>query len=413
MKSILFYLSVFCFLFFSCIKGKDDCGKPRQDNNPEVFINMVGTGEFCPEVSEGFTLFLDWSYITGDDAGNRKFAFEGTEGFDVLTGSVSGSESSKITLVARKDSPAEATIEVYAYNDCGESNRGIAKVKVRKDPPYVFEPRLDLPTRITQAATFTYDGKGYVIGGLRGNLPNGYTNWVYDPTDNSLEELSPSVIGSPQSAAVIGDTAYLVGNGGRYIQVYHIPTNAMVRFMDFPNMEQDPFYHIVSAFAVGNKIYIGPIAPFANIKSYNIVTGEFKNETAMTQMAGVPGKSAFYLDNRIYYFYDSGPGFVYNPTLNTLNTFTTPFEGFNNVVTSYVVNGKAYVVASDGHYTFNPTDNTFTKIEIFNGNNCFALGWSGFDWYTSNFVIGDRVYYVGGQDDKMGGGKDYFFGARF
>ncbi|MEZ4935668.1 MAG: hypothetical protein R2788_26480 [Saprospiraceae bacterium] len=26
--------------------------------------------------------------------------------------------------------------------------------------------------------------------------------------------------------------------------------------------------------------------------------------------------------------------------MNTLNTFTTPFEGFNNVVTSYVVNGK-------------------------------------------------------------------------
>lgn len=64
---------VLALLASGCNLFGEECGLPRQDQNPTVFINHTGGGgQDCAEVSEGFELFLDWAYITGDDGGDRR-----------------------------------------------------------------------------------------------------------------------------------------------------------------------------------------------------------------------------------------------------------------------------------------------------------------------------------------------------
>jgi len=412
MKQFFAILFLSAIALSSCNLVKEDCKKPRQDMNPTVFINMPANGVSCIEVSEGFEFFLDWPYITGDEGTDREFAFANTDGFDIKEGAAAGRDKPTISLIVRADSPAEAAVEVFAYNTCGESNRGVANIKVRKTPPYAFNPRFKLPQIITHAATFTYQGKGYIVGGARGGTAGTDKTWVYDPTNNQLQQLPAIFYGGEESAAVVGDTAYITRNGGRNFQVYHIPSHTRVREMNQPNTYSDPEHHIVYMFARGNKIYIGPLAPLANIVSYDVTTGVFTNEKSFN-LGGVACRSAFYLDNRIYYFFKNGDAFVYNPVLNSVTPFNTPFSVSENVVTSFAVNGKAYVATKNYYYAFNPADNSFAQMQMFNGSECFARGWAGRRWTVSNFVLGDRVYFVGGQETETSSGTTDFHGVKF
>ena len=182
--------------------------------------------------------------------------------------------------------------------------------------------------------------------------------------------------------------------------------------MNQPNIYTDPEHHIVYMFARGNKIYIGPLAPLANIVSYDVTTGVFTNEKSFN-LGGVACRSAFYLDNRIYYFFENGAAYAYNPVLNSVTPFNTPFSVSENVVTSFAVNGKAYVATKNYYYAFNPADNSFAQMQMFNGSECFARGWAGRRGSVSNFVLGDRVYFVGGQESETSSGSTDFHGVKF
>ena len=414
MKPVVLILPVAALLFMGCFKKQLDCGLPNQSNHPEIFVNMVGNGEFCPEVSEGNILFLDWPYITGDDGGERTFNFVGTEGFDVIEGQINDNPNPSLKLVATRDSPIEAKVEVYAYNECGESNRGMANIKVRKTAPYVFLPRIDLPQRIALPATYTYEGKGYIVGGFRDNSSEIRHSWEYDPVDNSLTEIDPVLAGAEQAVAVVGDSAYFSYNGGRLFQVYHIPSKTKVRQFARPNPENDAFYHQVFMFPIGNKIFIGPLSLHNKIATYDITTGKFQDKIIFpAEMGGIAHHTAFYHDNRIYYFFSNDKAFVYNPSLNTLSEFNSPTIGFEAVVTAFVVKGKPYLITSSKYYSFNPADLTFSLLDVFPGNSCFTRDWGGLQWITTSLVIDDRVYFVGGKNEKTGGPKTNFFGVQF
>ncbi|MCB9279584.1 MAG: hypothetical protein H6562_11750 [Lewinellaceae bacterium] len=408
--------SFYCILAgSSCNIIPEDCGMPSQNNNETVFINMPGNNESCPEVSEGFPLFLDWPYITGDDGGNVKFQFDFPAGFAVDgDGKWTELTRSSISLFPTAQAPATAMIEVFGYNECGESNRGKANVKVRKTPPYAFLPRISLPQNIVYAANFIYQGKGYIAGGLRGSTAGTDQIWIYDPAANNLTDLPAAGLRTATAAAVLGDTAYFTADNGLLLEAYHIPTNTRVRTFKSPHAGLGDYREMgVQLIPFNGKLYMGPVfSGNVQILSYNPGTGQWTYEKTFFDDPSNYCRASFTLDNRMYFFFKNGNFAEYNPVVKQMNLYSgVPIS--ENYVTAFSVNGKGYAVTEKGHYELNPASHQLTFIPVFNGNSCFPVGWTGHKWSTSNFVLGSRVYFTGGNDSETSAGTKDFFGMQF
>lgn len=424
MHSKSFFLLLFTlFIFGSACNNKDDDGGSNciildEYYSDKILVNGSSTDSLCQEVSEGFEIVIDWPFELGAGGEKWKFTFEGTEGFDILQGSAEGRIEPTITLIARADSPANPTIKVFAYNDCSETNRATTKLKVHQKLPHAINPRSSLPQKIASAVTFTYQGKGYILGGLRTPI-NGIANdhtWVFDSADNSFEEL-PISFPEAEAAAVVGDTAYILQDSGRVFQVYHIPSNTVVREINTGILLSGQMVsgHKFSCFAVGDKVYFGPsLFVIPQLLVYDVTTGEI-NASIFQHLNGKATIAAFLFENNIFFLTDQGTAEYINLTTGIKSSFSFPYTASGSdepFVNFFSANGKAYFATTKGYYRFD-TSFYWTPIEMFNGNDCNPTDWRGPNYNVSNFVIEDRVYFVGGQETEGGPPSDYFQGVRF
>lgn len=424
MRSIAIYLFLFtlCILGSACNDdegGSGDCIMLDNDYSGLVSVNGSDADSLCHEVSEGFPLFIHWHFPPGVDSEHWKFAFEGTEGFNIAEGSADGRDEPDITLIARADSPKDATIKVYAYNECSESNRVTTEVSVRKQPPYAIGPQVSLPQPIASAVTFTYQGKGYILGGHRTPI-NGITNdhtWVFDPADNSFEELSVS-FPDAESAAVVGDTAYILQDSGTLFQVYHIPSNIVVREINTGIQFTEPAVtgHQFSCFAVGDKVYFGPsLFLLREVLAYDVPTGAISVVNTLIHLVGQASITSFQYQDMIMFVADDGTAEGVNTTTGERISTLFPFiisGSDESFVTFFSADNRLYYVTTKGYYSLYPSTSG-QPIEMFNGNDCKPTDWTGPNYGVSNFVIDDRVYFVGGQVTEGGAPSDFFQGIRF
>ncbi|HRK81010.1 MAG TPA: hypothetical protein PLZ12_06175 [Saprospiraceae bacterium] len=416
MKAILYSVCMTVVFISSCNLFGDDnsCVPPDEDHDTTVIVEVPGAGNGCTEVSEGYEISLRWPSAAGNKGTGRKFQFTNTDGFIIKEGESGNRDTPDITLIATARSPAAALISVFAYNDCGQSNVGQASVKVRRTPPFKVNSNIQLPQALAHAATFTHNGKGYIIGGAAEGTTGLAPAWVYTPAVNRLEQLPAVFSGSVESAAVVGDTVYVVGNGGREIQVGHIPSNTKVRTINHAIPHQDVLHNTVWAFSHGSKVYFGPVAPGAHIMSYDVATGDIATARSLTIAATQACRAAVFHNNSIHYFFAGGMAYTYNLEMSQpFSYFSAPAAGSTNAVTAFSVNNQAYLVTSDMYYAFNPSNRSFMRAEVFNGSDCFPTGWIGPTYSITNFVLNNRVYFFGGRSNPTGAGSTDFFGIQF
>lgn len=235
---------------------------------------------------------------------------------------------------------------------------------------------------------FSIGGKGYVGLAVRG------TNAFYrfDPASNVWQDMPPFPGAGRDRATsfVINGKAY-VGGGGRGPLLkdfwrYDPVANAWTRVGDFP-------FGISGAVAVAHngKGYVlahNEEAGVSALYSYDPGGNAWKLIPIKIN-AGDRPSSAFVVNNRIFFVITEAAGsrnvlMEFAPATSTWtmrgNGATLPAEQF---VTSFAIDGKAYIMGGSGMHVFDPALNTIQKQETVPSPRVGAIA----------FIIDGRVYY--------------------
>lgn len=235
------------------------------------------------------------------------------------------------------------------------------------------------------------------------------------PTISLIARADPIAFDFGEQAAVVVDGELLVSRNHNTLTLRNLTTFATRKTLVIDNPFTPPFQTRVHLFAIGGLVYVGPIfrgAPYVYV--YDPTTETVTQGPLLQDGLTAAAQTAVAHGTRIFYFFENGTGIVFDTATSQAQSFDTGKRPSDHFVTAFVVNDQPWVVTTSGYHRLDPAARSLTRVDMFNGAVCFARGWPGPTHSTSSFVLGDRVYFVGGTD-AAGKPVDYrfFLGARF
>lgn len=247
-----------------------------------------------------------------------------------------------------------------------------------------FQPIADCPVFRAYPATFSADGKGFVVGGSSSSWPYTYFNdvWEYDPQNNSWIEKS-SFPGPPRSGATtfsVGDYAYLVG--GTYYDGGTIYRNDLWRY----SPTDDEWVELANipitgtnwtAFSHGSNAYLLAGLQSGEFWKYSVDDNIWISMTAVEESTGQSfsstlRKTSVKVGQRCYVFTNQ-EDYAFEFDLVSENWMVLPTHDIDPRY-CFAIDGKIYI--GKGWRMYDPLSNNYLSISAgvhyFNGS-----FWSG------------------------------------